>query len=60
MKAEKQYPMTRFLQSIDDVTINNLMEYFQFEDYDLLLRYIRGLGSIKIIQKEKEEQAPSS
>ena len=56
MKAEKQYPMTRFLQSIDDVTINNLMEYFQFEDYDLLLRYIQGLGSIKVTQKEKEKE----
>ncbi len=37
-------PMTNLLQSIDDEGIKNVMRYFQMDDYDVMLRYMMGIG----------------
>ena len=36
--------LSNLFQSIDDSTMKNLMQYFQFEDFDELLRYAIALG----------------
>lgn len=51
--SERKYPMTSLLQSIDDESIKNVMQYFQFEDYDLLLGYMQKIG-IRLPSKKKE------
>ncbi|HEV8404753.1 MAG TPA: hypothetical protein VGQ13_02485 [Nitrososphaera sp.] len=37
-------PVRDFLQSIDNQTMRDIMKYFQFEDYDAFVRYIKKLG----------------
>jgi hypothetical protein len=41
---EPKTPMTNLLQSIDDEGIKNVMRYFQMDDYDVMLRYMMGIG----------------
>ena len=36
-------PIKDFLQSINDQTMRDIMKYFQFEDYDAFVRYVRKL-----------------
>jgi hypothetical protein len=42
--SETKIPMTALLRSIDDEGIKNLMRYFQMDDYDVMLRYMTGIG----------------
>jgi hypothetical protein len=42
--SQTKTPMTNLLQSIDDEGIKNVMRYFQMDDYDVMLRYIAGIG----------------
>jgi len=42
--SQTKTPMTNLLQSIDDEGIKNVMRYFQMDDYDVMLRYITGIG----------------
>jgi len=42
--SESKTPMTNLLQSIDDEGIKNVMRYFQMDDYDVMLRYMMGIG----------------
>jgi len=37
-------PIKDFLQSINDQTMRDIMKYFQFEDYDAFVRYVKKLG----------------
>jgi hypothetical protein len=41
---EPKTPMTNLLQSIDDEGIKNVMQYFQMDDYDVMLRYMMRIG----------------
>jgi hypothetical protein len=43
MAAQTQ-PVKEFLQSINDDTMNEVMKYFKFEEYDVYVRYIGTLG----------------
>ena len=44
MPEPPKTPMTNLLQSIDDEDIKNVMRYFQMDDYDVMLRYMMGIG----------------
>jgi len=44
--------LSNLFQSIDDSTMKNLMQYFQFEDFDELLRYILALGVCMLPDKD--------
>jgi hypothetical protein len=44
MSEPSKTPMTNLLQSIDDEGIKNVMRYFQMDDYDVMLRYMMGIG----------------
>ena len=44
MSEPSKTPMTSLLQSIDNEGIKNVMRYFQMDDYDVMLRYMTGIG----------------
>jgi hypothetical protein len=43
MSSDKNH-FTRYLQCIDDDTIQSIMDYFQMDDYDVFIRYVSGIG----------------
>ena len=47
-------PMTNLLKSIDDQGIKNLMRYFQMDDYDVMLRYMMGIGVKRVAAKDQQ------
>jgi hypothetical protein len=42
--AQQSQPMKEFLQIIDDKTMKAVMEYFKFQDYDVIMQYLGKLG----------------
>ena len=47
-------PMRNLLKSIDDQGIKNLMRYFQMDDYDVMLRYMMGIGVKRAAAKDQQ------
>jgi hypothetical protein len=52
--SQTKTPMTNLLQSIDDQGIKNLMRYFQMDDYDVMLRYMMGIGVKRKAAKDQQ------
>lgn len=46
-KKSEDRPVSSFVQSIDHSTIQLMLQYFRFEDYDSLVSYVQKIG-IKI------------
>jgi hypothetical protein len=46
--------MRNLLKSIDDQGIKNLMRYFQMDDYDVMLRYMMGIGVKRAAAKDQQ------
>ncbi len=53
--AKNNKPISSFIHSIDDSTIQFLMKYIRFEDYDSMVNYVNKLG-IKITYSIKVNQ----
>jgi len=58
MSADKKLhdkPISSFVQSIDHSTIQFMLQYFRFEDYDSLINYVQKIG-IKIAPANQESR----
>jgi len=52
-KKSQEKPVSSFVQSIDHSTIQLMLQYFRFEDYDSLVSYVQKIG-IKIAPANQE------